>query len=91
MRVQHTIRRKLELAFQPQRLDIEDHSSRHAGHAHAPVGGESHFNITLVSDQFAGLSRLDRQRRVHTVLRDELDGPVHALSLILLTPQEDKG
>lgn len=87
------IREKLTQALSPDRLEIEDHSWRHAGHHHeggmdARPGGESHFNLTVVSAAFEGRSRLERQRAVNAVLRDELAGPVHALSVKALTPDE---
>ncbi len=83
MRVAESIRRKLEAAFQPERLVVEDDSHRHAGHAGARPEGETHFQVTMVAKAFDGLSRLDRQRRVHQVLAEELKGPVHALQLSL--------
>ncbi|MGE0154450.1 MAG: BolA family protein [Reyranellaceae bacterium] len=86
--VADSIRRKLEQALQPQQLEIRDDSARHAGHAGAREGGESHFHVTAVSARFAGLNRLDRQRLVHAALAQELAGPVHALSLSLRTPEE---
>ena len=55
----------------------------------AKPGGESHFNIVVVSDAFEGQSRLARQRAVNDLLRAELAGPVHALSVRALTPVED--
>lgn len=80
------IRRKLTEAFQPERLEIEDDSGRHSGHHHeggmdGQAGGESHFNLTIVASVFTGLTRLERQRAINDVLRDELAGPVHALSI----------
>lgn len=87
-RVTSRLRAKLTAAFDPVRLVIEDRSARHAGHAGAPPGGESHFHITLVSAAFQGLSRIERQRRVNAVLQEELAGPVHALSLTLRTPDQ---
>ena len=57
-----TIRRKLTGAFQPARLEIVDDSHRHAGHAGARPGGETHFNVEIVSEAFAGKSRVERQR-----------------------------
>lgn len=87
------IREKLTSALNPERLDIEDDSGRHAGHHHdggmdgAP-GGESHFNLTVVSEAFEGQGRLARQRTVTAALRAELAGPVHALSIRTLTPAE---
>ena len=82
------LREKLERALSPQRLDIVDDSARHAGHRQGPPEGESHFNITVVSPAFAGLSRVDRQRRVYALLAEELAGPVHALQLTALAPGE---
>jgi BolA protein len=86
--VAERIRRKLVDAFSPERLEVDDDSARHAGHAGAGEGGESHFNVTLVSPAFAGMGRVERQRRVYAALADELAGPVHALSLRALAPGE---
>lgn len=89
MRVAATIRDKLTSAFAPTRIDIEDESHRHAGHVGARPEGETHFHVTMVSEAFAGRSRVARQRAVYAVLSAELAGPVHALSLTLRTPAED--
>ena len=87
------IREKLTLGLSPERLELEDDSGRHAGHHHeggmdAKPGGESHFNLVIVSAEFEGRSRVERQRVVNTLLKDELAGPVHALSIRALTPGE---
>lgn len=86
--VTQALRAKLEDAFRPERLEIVDDSARHAGHAGARAGGESHFNVVIVSTAFEGLTRVERQRRVNAALREELAGPVHALSIKALTPSE---
>jgi BolA protein len=90
MRVAPIMRKKLEDALKPSRLDIADDSHRHAGHAGHNHEGESHFSITVVSDAFAGKSRVDRHRLVNALLAEELAGRVHALALTTLTPAEDK-
>ena len=82
------LRGKLEAAFRPTELVIFDESARHAGHAGAPPGGESHFRIRIVSPQFAGLSRVERQRRVYDAVSAEISGGVHALALTTMTPEE---
>jgi BolA protein len=87
-RVARAIRLKLETAFAPERLVVVDESRLHAGHAGAREGGESHFRVEIVSSAFAGLTRLDRQRRINGVLAEELAGPVHALSLSARAPGE---
>ena len=92
MKVAENIRHKLTAAFAPVALEVEDQSHRHAGHAGATRDdgsqGETHFHVRLVSAAFAGVSRVERQRRVHAALAEELKGPVHALSLTLLAPGE---
>ena len=90
------IREKLTIGLSPERLEIEDDSARHAGHHHeggmdGRPGGESHFNLTIVSATFVGQGRLQRQRAVNALLREELAGPVHALSIRALTPVEAAG
>ena len=87
------IREKLAAALDPERLEIEDDSARHAGHHHeggidGRAGGESHLNLTVVATAFEGQGRVQRQRAVTALLREELAGPVHALSIRALTPAE---
>lgn len=70
---------------------LDDESGRHAGHAGARPGGETHYRLRLVSTSFAGLSRVARQRLVYDALREEFDTGLHALSLDLKTPEEVAG
>ena len=86
--VADTIKTKLSSALAPSEMQVIDNSARHAGHAGARPSGETHFDVVVVATAFAGKSRLERQRLVHTLLADELAGPVHALSLRLSTPDE---
>ncbi len=87
------IREKLTIALSPTLLEIEDDSWRHAGHHHeggmdAKPGGESHFNVRIVSAAFEAMNRVARQRAVNTAVATELAGPVHALSIKAMTPAE---
>ncbi len=79
----------LRAAFSPQSLSVQDDSFRHAGHAGAQPGGETHFNVRIVAEAFHGVGRVERSRRVHDVLQRELEEGLHALSLVLRTPEED--
>jgi len=92
MRIADTMRDKLDAAFAPSLLVIQDDSGRHGGHSGATRSdgsqGETHFSVRIVSAQFAGLSRVERQRRVYDVLSEELAERVHALSLTALSPAE---
>ena len=82
------LERKLAGAFAPVRLIVDDDSARHAGHAGAGRGGESHFNVVIESAAFEGVSRVQRQRMVYQAVAEELAGPVHALSVKALAPGE---
>lgn len=88
MSVAASIERKLTEALKPTRLEIEDESARHRGHAGYKEGGETHFRVTVVSAAFAGQNRVARQRLVYKLLAEELAGRVHALALTALTPDE---
>jgi len=83
------IERKLTEAFSPVVLNIKDDSHLHAGHTgHNPLG-KTHFSICIVSQVFAGMSAVARQREIYRVLADELRERVHALSLQALSPEEN--
>ena len=88
MSVAADIEAKLKAALDPTHLEIEDQSHLHSGHAGAPEGGESHFAVVIVSDQFRDMNRLARQRLVNETLSEELAGPVHALSIRAMTLAE---
>lgn len=81
------IEERLRTALAPQRLEIEDESAKHAGHAGARDGG-GHFDVTIVSSQFAGKSLLQRHRLVYDALGEAMRKDIHALSIHALTPDE---
>lgn len=83
MKVQETIRAKLQDAFAPESLEVVDESHQHAGHAGARPEGESHFRVRMKASAFSGMNRVARSRAVHAALAAELAGPVHALALEL--------
>ncbi len=76
----------LTAAFEPVSLVIADDSAKHEGHAGAAPGGETHYSVEIVSEAFAGLSRVQVQRTVMLVLQNEFDTGLHALSLKATAP-----
>ena len=86
--VAETIRIKLQAAFAPDYLEVIDQSHKHAGHSGAREGGESHFDVVITAAAFKGRSRVMRQRDIYSVLKDELAGPIHALSVKADAPGE---
>jgi BolA protein len=86
-----TIREKLAQGLHPLVLEVVNDSHRHAGHAGDDGSGESHFHVTIVSAAFNGQGRVERQRLVHDLLKTELEGPIHALSLKTVAESEYRG
>jgi BolA protein len=84
VKVQRAIEEKLTSALSPTHLVVENESHMHA----VKPGSESHFKVLVVSEAFEGKSRVERQRRVNEILRDELAQGLHALSMRALTPNE---
>lgn len=82
------IRTKLTDAFDPVRLDLIDDSEQHRGHGGYRTGGETHFRLLIVSDAFAGQTRVTRQRTIYSLLQAEMDERIHALEMAARTPAE---
>ena len=85
---QARLRAALLSAFSPLALEVVDDSARHAGHAGAATGGETHYSVRMVADAFTGQTRVARSRAVHEVLAPEFQGGLHALSLVLQSPTD---
>jgi len=88
MSVAETIEQKLRASFHITSLNVVDDSYKHAGHSGAPDGGESHFQLAIVSPDFTGKSRVARQRDIYRALKVEMAGPIHALSIDARSPEE---
>jgi BolA protein len=84
-----TIRNRLEAAFEPDELDLVDDSPRHAGHMGAR-DGRGHFQVRIVSRQFANKRPLERHRLVYAALGTLMQTDIHALAVTALTPEEAK-
>ena len=91
MSAEARIKEKLIVALRPTRLDVINESEMHAGHRSSPGTGESHFRVLIVSDAFAGKSRVERHRLVNEVLKGDVGGAIHALALATYAPGEKVG
>ena len=74
--------------LQPIVLELVDQSEAHRGHAGWRDGGETHFDLTVVSAAFSGKSRVQRQRLVLGALKAEFEAGLHALSIQARAPGE---
>lgn len=84
MRIQQAIEQKLGERFEGGHLTVENESHMHS----VPPNSETHFKVTLISERFAGQSKVRRHQAIYQALADEMQGGVHALALHLFTPEE---
>lgn len=80
--------KRLQAALSPTRVELVDDSEKHRGHGGYNPSGESHFSLTIESAAFAGKSRIERQRLVHSALGELVGERVHALSIKARAPGE---
>jgi BolA protein len=83
MTMQQTIESRLNSSFSIEHLAIENESHLH----NVAPGSESHFKVTIVSEDFSELMLIKRHRLVNKALQQELQ-TIHALALHTMTPDE---
>lgn len=81
------IKKRLEV-LKPLFIEVRDDSHAHAEHIENPTGGLTHATIILVSEEFRGLSQIERHKLIYANLKDALAGSLHALCLKTFTPEE---
>ena len=74
------IEQRLRSALSVESIKIVDESHLHVGHPGAASGG-GHFQVTIVADNFDGLSTLARHRLIYDALGDAMQTEIHALSI----------
>lgn len=79
------IKRRLAVLL-PTQLHLIDDSAKHAGHTGAQHGG--HYQLTIVSEAFAGKLPIARHRMIYAELEDLMQNGIHALNIQAYTPQE---
>jgi BolA protein len=84
MKIQSSIEEKLNASFAPSYLEVLNESDNH----NVPPGSESHFKVTIVSNEFESKMLIARHRMINKLLAEELAGAIHALSIHSFTPSE---
>ena len=74
-------------ALHPIRLELRDDSERHAGHAGASPGGETHYDVIIEAEKFRGLSKIHSHQMIYRLLDAEFKSGLHALSIRAHTPE----
>ncbi len=81
MKIANIIKHKLESSLAVKSLEIIDDSEKHIGHAGYKEGGQTHFTLKIIADEFKGLTKIKQHKLVYKILADELNDSIHALSL----------
>ncbi|TXI18223.1 MAG: BolA family transcriptional regulator [Roseateles sp.] len=73
----------------PTPQDVRDFIAAGLPCEHLEVEGDGrHFFATIVSAEFAGLTRIKRHQRVYAALGERMREQIHALSMKTLSPEE---
>ena len=83
-KIKEQIEQKLLDHFAPLHLEVIDESHGH----NVPNGAQTHFRVVLVTPVFVGLNRVQRHKKVYTVLHEELSNLIKALSVLAFDPSE---
>ena len=86
MAVRSSIVGKLQRSLLPLYLEVINESHMHS----VPKDSETHFKVVIVAEEFEGKTKLAQHRMIHSILADELSGPVHALSIQAMKPAQWK-
>ena len=86
MRAIISIETKLKEVLSPIHLEVIDESYLH----NVEPGRESHVRIVAISELFEGLNLVKRHQLIYAEIQEEIDGPIHALSIHTFTEQEWK-
>jgi stress-induced morphogen len=71
------IKQRIEAALPGSRAEVQD-----------TTGTADHFQATVTSEAFAGLSRVEQHRLVYGALEADIGGGIHALALKTLIPDK---
>jgi|TARA_B100000787_G_scaffold7040_1_gene5260 BolA protein len=84
--VDTTANKLLELVLTP--LNISHHQLDNDSHKHSGSATDSHYNLVLVSDDFAALGPVKRHQKVYALVGELMQNPIHALALHCYTSEQ---
>ena len=87
MNIIQVIKNKVMLALNVLSLEIIDESIKHKGHNFYSISNTSHLKIILISNDFAEMTKINRQKLLHKILEAEIK-LIHSISFHLYTQKE---
>lgn len=84
MKRETELKEMLETHFKCDFLEVVNESHQHS----VPANSETHFKVTLVSDDFQGKTKVLRHQAVYKLVGELMNQGLHALALHLYLPEE---
>lgn len=84
MKISESLEQKLKNTFNPVYLKVINESQQH----NVPEDSETHFKVIIVASEFSGLSLVKRHQRIYSLVNEEMENGLHALSLHTFSPEE---
>ena len=81
--MQTQIKEKLTKEISATFIEVINETHMH----NVPADSESHFKVTIISDEFEGKMLVARHRQINSILKEEIS-QIHALALHTMTPDE---
>jgi|TARA_B100000678_G_C17847924_1_gene357980 BolA protein len=88
MNLEKTITKKINENFSPNFFKIINFSDKHKNHFLEDNNDTSHIKLIIVSKDFENLSKIDRERKVHKILSEEISKDIHSIRFKLYTLDE---
>lgn len=88
MSIENRIKEKVRKNLSPIEMELRNVSQNHIGHEGHDGTNDTHFELYIVTDEFDGMSKITRQRRLYSLLEEEFKDGLHALSIKAFTKKE---
>ncbi len=88
MTLEESINKKINDKLKPSFFKIHNFSDQHKNHYAGEHKDTSHIKIIIVSEIFDGHSRIERERIVHNILKEEISTEIHSIRLKLYIQSE---
>ena len=89
MNIKETINSKINSNLDTKFIKIIDFSDQHKNHYDNGARGDtSHITIIIVSKDFENMPKVERERKIHKILKSEIRDNLHSIRLKLYTPEE---
>ena len=77
------VKKKLQKQINLEFINIEDKSFLHKNHSGNQTG-KYHLKITLKSDVLSKMSKIESNKKIYKILKDELKEFIHSIQILIV-------